>query len=99
LYPVLFRERVEGITIDELPIQLIKEVRTPLPAGPNHREKYDYEYQRNGTANVFLFTEPLNGWRKVTWHGNDPNTVLWGDLGGNREWERGGAAKGQYLDE
>jgi hypothetical protein len=52
--------------MDEQPIQLIKEVRTPLPAGPNHIEKYDYEYQRNGTANVFMFTEPLNGWRKVS---------------------------------
>jgi hypothetical protein len=52
--------------MDEQPIQLIKEVRTPLPAGPNHVEKYDYEYQRNGTANVFMFTEPLNGWRKVS---------------------------------
>jgi hypothetical protein len=54
------------ICMDEQPIQLINEVRTPLPAGPNCVERYDYEYQRNGTANVFMFTEPLDGWRKVS---------------------------------
>ena len=37
----------------------------PLPATPSHAVRYDYEYKRNGTASVFMFTEPLGGWRKV----------------------------------
>ncbi len=53
------------ICMDEQPIQLVKEVRIPLPAKPGQPESFDYEYERNGTANIFLFTEPLNGWRKV----------------------------------
>ena len=66
LYRRPYTPDIPLICMDEQPIQLIKEVRTPLPAGPNHVERYDYEYQRNGTANVFMFTEPLNGWRKVS---------------------------------
>jgi hypothetical protein len=52
--------------MDEQPLQLIKEVRTPLSMAPNHPVRSDYEYQRNGTANIFLFTEPLKGWRRVS---------------------------------
>ena len=54
------------ICMDEQPVQLIGEVRTPIPATSNHPERFDYEYKRNGTADVFMFTEPLNGWRKVS---------------------------------
>jgi hypothetical protein len=54
------------IGMDEKPVQLVKEVRRPLPARPGAVARYDYEYERNGTANLFLFTEPLGGWRKVT---------------------------------
>lgn len=53
------------ICMDEQPIQLVKESRTPLPAQPGQPESVDYEYERNGTANIFLFTEPLAGWRKA----------------------------------
>lgn len=53
------------VCMDEKPIQLIKEVRTPLPPLPGKPLRIDYEYERNGTANIFLFTEPLGGWRKV----------------------------------
>lgn len=53
------------ICMDEQPVQLVKETRIPLPAKPGHPESVDYEYERNGTANLFLFTEPLSGWRKV----------------------------------
>ena len=51
--------------MDEKPVQLVKETRITLPAKPGHPESFDYEYERNGTANLFLFTEPLTGWRKV----------------------------------
>lgn len=53
------------ICMDEKPVQLVKETRIPLPAKPGSPELFDYEYERNGTANIFIFTEPLTGWRKV----------------------------------
>ena len=51
--------------MDEQPVQLIQETRSPLPALPGHPLRMDYEYERNGTATVFLFTEPLQGHRQV----------------------------------
>jgi hypothetical protein len=53
------------VCLDELPVQLVGEARTPIPAGPGRPERFDYEYVRNGTANLFLLTEPLAGWRHV----------------------------------
>jgi len=57
--------RVPLICMDEQPVQLIQETRSPLPALPGHPLRMDYEYERNGTATVFLFTEPLQGHRQV----------------------------------
>lgn len=54
------------VCMDEQPTQLIKETRRPLPVEPGKPAKYDYEYERAGTANNFLFTEPLGGWRRVS---------------------------------
>jgi len=54
------------VCMDEQPVQLIKETRTPIPVKPGHPAKYDYEYERNGTANVFMFVEPLAGWRRAS---------------------------------
>jgi hypothetical protein len=54
------------VCMDEQPTQLINETRLPLPVEPGKPAKYDYEYERNGTANNFMFTEPLGGWRKVS---------------------------------
>ena len=53
------------ICMDEQPVQLIQETRLPLPAKPGQPEAFDYEYERNGTANIFMFTEPLAGWRRA----------------------------------
>lgn len=53
------------VCMDEQPTQLIRETRVPLPAGPGSVERYDYEYERAGTANNFMFNEPLGQWRKV----------------------------------
>ena len=53
------------VCMDEQPIQLVKETRQPIPCEPGKPARYDYEYERNGTANHFLFTEPKAGWRKV----------------------------------
>jgi hypothetical protein len=51
--------------IDEVPVQLVGETRTPLPPEPGRPARFDYEYKRNGTANVFMVFEPLLGWRAV----------------------------------
>ena len=52
--------------MDEQPIQLLKETRTPIPGTKKHPRRVDYEYERAGTASIFLFCEPLAGWRQVT---------------------------------
>jgi len=53
------------LNMDEKPVQLVKETRCPQPARPGRLRRYDYEYERAGTASVFLFTEALQGWRDV----------------------------------
>ena len=54
------------VCMDERPVQLVKETRCPVPAAPGRPQRVDYEYERAGTANLFLFTEPQTGWRQVT---------------------------------
>ena len=58
------------VCFDESPTQLIGEVREPIPAEPGQPERYDYEYRRNGTANLFVFLDAHRPWRhvKVTEH-------------------------------
>ena len=53
------------VCFDETSKQLIAETRTPLPMEPGKPERVDYEYERRGTANLFLVTEPRTGWRHV----------------------------------
>ena len=53
------------VCFDETSKQLIAETRLPLPMEPGKPERVDYEYERKGTANLFLVTEPLSGWRHV----------------------------------
>jgi hypothetical protein len=53
------------IALDESSKQLIGETVQPLPAEPGQPERFDYEYVRNGTANLFMISEPLLGWRAV----------------------------------
>jgi hypothetical protein len=54
------------VCMDEQPVPLIKEVRPPRPAAEGKPERYDDEDERNGTANIFMFTEPLRGFRTVS---------------------------------
>jgi transposase len=58
------------VCFDESPTQLIGEVREPIPAAPGQPERYDCEYRRNGTANLFVFLDAHEPWRhvKVTDH-------------------------------
>lgn len=53
------------ICFDETPYQLIAESRPPIPMKPGRRLRVDYEYERRGTANLFMFVQPLAGWRHV----------------------------------
>ncbi len=54
------------VCMDETSKQLVGETRQPLPPLPGEPERYDYEYERHGAANIFMFTEPLGGWRHVS---------------------------------
>src|SRR6202040_1967102 len=54
------------VCMDEQPIQLLKETRVPISATKEHPRRVDYEYERAGTASIFMFCEPLSGWRQVT---------------------------------
>ncbi len=54
------------VCLDEASKQLIGETRLPLPAEPGRPERFDYEHVRHGTANLFLISEPLVGWRTVS---------------------------------
>lgn len=54
------------VCFDELPVQLVAERRTPLPAEPGQPARVDYEYRRQGVANLFVLCEPRQGWRHLT---------------------------------
>jgi hypothetical protein len=53
------------LCMDEQPVQLLKETRVPMAATKDHPRRVDYEYERAGTASIFMFCEPLSGWRQV----------------------------------
>jgi hypothetical protein len=57
-YPVL--------CMDEQPIQLLEETRVSITGTKKHPRRVDYEYERAGTASIFMFCEPLSGWRQVS---------------------------------
>ena len=56
---------IPQVCFDERPCQLISETRIPLPAEPGQPPRYDYEYKREGTCNLFAFFQPLEGWRHI----------------------------------
>jgi hypothetical protein len=60
-----YDEKRPLVCLDEASKQLVGEVVQPLPAEPGQPERFDYEYVRNGTANLFMISEPLLGWRHV----------------------------------
>ena len=62
--------------LDEQPVQLLKETRVPIPATAQHGRRVDYEYARAGPATLFMFTEPLAGWRAVAVRATRP-TLDW----------------------
>jgi len=66
LYEEAYDAKRPVVCFDETPVQLVAETRKPQPVAPGRPRRYDYEYERKGTANVFMVMEPLAAWRHVT---------------------------------
>ena len=66
LYQQPFCESYPVVCMDEKPYQLLDETRAPIPMESGEPERRDGEYVRNGTCSIFIFTEPLVGWRHAT---------------------------------
>lgn len=66
LYERPYDVRFPVVCMDEQPVQLTKETRLPIAATLNHPRRVDYEYERAGTASIFMFAEPKVGWRTVS---------------------------------
>lgn len=64
-YAQPYDARYPVLCMDEQPVQLLEEVNLPIAATKNHARRADYEYKRAGTVSVFMFVEPLSGWRDV----------------------------------
>ena len=65
VYTQPYNPQMPLVCLDETSKQLVAETRTPLPMKEGHPERVDYEYERNGTANLFMLFAPLEGWRHV----------------------------------
>lgn len=66
LYHEPYDTEAPVVCMDETNRQLVAETRVPVPAKPGQIARQDYEYERKGVADVFMFTEPLAGWRRAT---------------------------------
>jgi hypothetical protein len=66
VYSRPYDANVPVLCMDEQPVQLVEEVKCPVEATKEHPRRVDYEYKRAGVANIFLFAEPLAGWRQVS---------------------------------
>ena len=54
------------VAMDERPVQLLADLRSPIPVKPGRIARIDYEYKRIGSVSAFLFTAPFQGWRRVS---------------------------------
>jgi len=66
VYQREYDENCPVICMDEKPYQLLGECREPIPMKPGDVKRYDSEYIRNGACSIFIFTEPLKGWRNAS---------------------------------
>lgn len=66
IYALPYNESIPVVRMDEQPVQLLNEIRPSIRATQEHAKRVDYEYERAGMACVFMFTEPLSGWRKIS---------------------------------
>ena len=58
--------RFPVVAMDERPVQLLTDLRSPIPVKPGRIARIDYEYKRIGSVSAFLFTAPFEGWRRVS---------------------------------
>lgn len=65
LYAEPYNPTAPVVCMDERPVQLLSDVADPLPVQPGYKRRYDYEYHREGACNLFMFFQPLRGWRHV----------------------------------
>jgi hypothetical protein len=65
VYSRPYNGAIPVLCMDEQPVQLTRETRRPIPASRSHPKRVDYEYERAGTASLFMFVEPLSSWRDV----------------------------------
>jgi len=65
VYHRVYDGKISMVCLDERPVQLIGELRKPIPSKPGRKARYDYEYKRNGVANIFMIFEPLKGKRQL----------------------------------
>jgi len=65
VYLLVYNARFPVVNMDEQPFQLISESQSPLPMQPGQTQKVDYEHVREGSCNIWMFVEPLAGWRSV----------------------------------
>lgn len=75
LYAKPYNPKQPVICTDEKSKQLLQNKKSPIPLTPGRTERYDYEYRRNGTRNIFVAVEPKAGWRKavMTRHRKKPD--------------------------
>lgn len=66
VYACPYNENKPVICMDEKPYQLLDEARSPIPMKPSSTKKLDSEYIRKGSCSIFVFNEPLTGWRHVS---------------------------------
>lgn len=66
VYAMPYNALIPVVCMDEQPVQLLKETRISIVATKEHARRVDYEYERAGTACIFMFAEPLSGWRRVS---------------------------------
>ena len=66
IYALPYDPEIPLICMDEQPVQLLGEHIEPLEMKPGRTKKEDFQYTRNGTCSIFMFTEPLAGWRHVS---------------------------------
>jgi hypothetical protein len=66
VYAWPYDSRYPVLCMDEQPIQLLKEIHKPIAGTKSHPRRVDYEYERAGTASIFMFCEPLAGWRQAS---------------------------------
>jgi len=79
VYTRPYDPRRPQVCLDESSVQLIGEMRTPVPMAPGRPARYDFEYERHGVCALFMVNEPLRGWREVV-VGDQRTAIDWAQV-------------------